>query len=194
MAIYVTNSMRPWQRYCATMSIRPRSINGAEDHVHVLVRLSRKFPVMKIVQESKVETSKWLKRQATIADDFSWQAGYGAFSVSASALEAVKEYIRNQQEHHRRMSFQDTRRSPPGANFVADTVWNWMKDMLGIRTVPLGLNGNGGLYPQGNDKARGTRLVGAPILSLIPSKSTAYGRATLIGFAGPARIYVAADQ
>ena len=82
-------------------------INGAEDHVHVLVRLSRKFPVMKIVQESKVETSKWLKRQATIADDFSWQAGYGAFSVSASALEAVKVYIRNQQEHHRRMSFQD---------------------------------------------------------------------------------------
>jgi putative transposase len=82
-------------------------INGAEDHVHVLVRLSRKFPVMKVVQESKVETSKWLKRQATIADDFSWQAGYGAFSVSASALEAVKVYIRNQREHHRRMSFQD---------------------------------------------------------------------------------------
>ncbi len=42
-----------------------------------------------------------------------------------------------------------------------------MNDMLGIRTVPLGLNGNGGLYPQGNDKARRTRLVGVPILSLM---------------------------
>lgn len=82
-------------------------IGGADDHIHMLVRLSRKFPVMKIVQESKVETSKWLKRQATVANDFSWQAGYGAFSVSVSVLERVKKYIQNQQEHHLRMSFQD---------------------------------------------------------------------------------------
>ena len=82
-------------------------INGVEDHVHALVRLSRKFPVMKVIQEGKVETSKWLKRQAAVADDFAWQAGYGAFSVSASMLEAVRKYIQNQQEHHRRMSFQE---------------------------------------------------------------------------------------
>jgi putative transposase len=82
-------------------------INGVEDHVHTLVRLSRKFPVMKVIQESNVETSKWLKRQATVAREFAWQAGYGAFSVSASMLEEVKKYIENQREHHQQMSFQD---------------------------------------------------------------------------------------
>ena len=82
-------------------------INGVQDHVHTLVRLSRNFPVMKVIQESKVETSKWLKRQATVSSDFAWQAGYGAFSVSASMLEEVTKYIQNQREHHRRMSFQD---------------------------------------------------------------------------------------
>ena len=82
-------------------------INGVEDHVHSLVRLSRKFPVMKILQESKGETSKWLKRQPAVASDFTWQAGYGAFSVSASMLGEVRRYIQNQQDHHQRMSFQD---------------------------------------------------------------------------------------
>jgi REP element-mobilizing transposase RayT len=82
-------------------------INGVEDHVHALVRLSRKFPVMQVVQESKVETSKWLKRQPTVGNDFAWQAGYGAFSVSPSLMEKTKEYIQNQQEHHQRMSFKD---------------------------------------------------------------------------------------
>jgi len=82
-------------------------INGVEDHIHALVRLSRRFPVMKVVQEGKVETSKWLKRQITAGSDFAWQAGYGDFSVSASLVEDVKKYIQNQQQHHQRMSFQD---------------------------------------------------------------------------------------
>ncbi len=81
-------------------------INGVEDHLRALARLSRKFPIMKVIQESKVETCKWLKRQV-LASDFARQAGYSVFSVSASALEEVKKYIRNQQEHHCRMSFQD---------------------------------------------------------------------------------------
>lgn len=82
-------------------------IGGVEDHVHALVRLSRKFPVMKVIQESKVETSKWLKRQPAIPSDFAWQAGYGAFSVSASMVDDVKRYVRCQAEHHRESSFQD---------------------------------------------------------------------------------------
>lgn len=82
-------------------------INGVEDHIHSLVRLSRKFPVMKVLQESKMETSKWLKRQPAAASDFTWQAGYGAFSVSASMMEDVRKYIQHQQEHHKHMSFQD---------------------------------------------------------------------------------------
>jgi hypothetical protein len=62
---------------------------------------------MKVVQEAKAETSKWLKRQLSAGRDFAWQAGYGAFSVSASLVEDVKKYIQNQQQHHQRMSFQD---------------------------------------------------------------------------------------
>ncbi len=82
-------------------------INGMEDHLHALIRLTRRFAVMKVVQEAKTETSKWLKRQLPGGGDFAWQAGYGAFSVSASLVQDVKKYIQNQQQHHERMSFQD---------------------------------------------------------------------------------------
>ena len=82
-------------------------INGMEDHLHALIRLTRRFAVMKVVQEAKTETSKWLKRQLPGGGDFAWQAGYGAFSVSASLVQDVKKYIQNQQQHHERKSFQD---------------------------------------------------------------------------------------
>jgi len=120
--VFSTKDRKPWLRddalrdelyaYMATI-LRDNVdspaiiISGVEDHVHALVRLSRKFPVMKILQESKVETSKWLKRQPEVGTDFTWQAGYGAFSVSASMLEEVRKYIQNQQEHHKRMTFQE---------------------------------------------------------------------------------------
>ena len=82
-------------------------INGVEDHVHVLGLLSRKFAIMDVVQEAKTETSKWLKKQSPAVSTFAWQAGYGIFSVSESNIPAVKSYIENQEDHHRRMSFQD---------------------------------------------------------------------------------------
>jgi len=82
-------------------------VNGVDDHLHALVRLSRQFAVMKVVQEAKTETSKWFKRRVPARGDFSWQAGYGAFSVSASLVGAVEQYIRHQEQHHQRMSFQD---------------------------------------------------------------------------------------
>jgi REP element-mobilizing transposase RayT len=82
-------------------------IGGVEDHIHALVRLSRKHPVMTVVQECKVETSKWLKRQPSVSGDFAWQGGYGAFSVSASSVDRVVRYIESQQVRHRRTTFQD---------------------------------------------------------------------------------------
>jgi len=82
-------------------------IGGAEDHIHALCLLSRKFAIMKVIQEAKTETSKWIKKQSNETSDFSWQAGYGAFSVSESNIPQVKEYIQNQKEHHRRMTYQD---------------------------------------------------------------------------------------
>jgi hypothetical protein len=63
--------------------------------------------VKDIVEEAKTETTKWLKKQASHLADFHWQAGYGAFSVSESNVEQVKNYIRKQERHHAKMSFQD---------------------------------------------------------------------------------------
>jgi len=82
-------------------------INGVEDHIHILCLLSRKFAIMDVIKASKTETSKWIKKQGMAYGDFQWQAGYGVFSVSQSNVEQVKRYIANQQDHHKRMSFQD---------------------------------------------------------------------------------------
>jgi len=62
---------------------------------------------MDVIKKSKTEISKWLKRQGATYSDFQWQAGYGIFSVSQSNVDQVKRYIANQEEHHKRMSFQD---------------------------------------------------------------------------------------
>lgn len=82
-------------------------IGGVEDHVHALCILSRKFAIMDVVKVAKTETTKWVKKQSSETSDFSWQGGYGAFSVSESNVSQVKTYIQNQEEHHRRMTFQD---------------------------------------------------------------------------------------
>jgi len=62
---------------------------------------------MDVLKVSKTETSKWLKKQDLALKGFSWQGGYGIFSVSQSNVEQVKGYIANQAEHHKRMTFQD---------------------------------------------------------------------------------------
>jgi len=80
-------------------------VGGTADHAHVLLVLARTIPLSKVVEEVKKGSSKWLKTQGVPA--FAWQAGYGAFSVSASQVDAVSRYIENQEEHHRKTTFQD---------------------------------------------------------------------------------------
>jgi REP element-mobilizing transposase RayT len=82
-------------------------IGGADDHVHALFALSKNHPLIKIVEEVKKGSSKWAKTAGPRKPDFFWQAGYGAFSVSQSNLDEVRHYIENQEEHHRKMTFQD---------------------------------------------------------------------------------------
>ena len=82
-------------------------IDGTEDHVHILCQLSRKYAIMDVVKASKTETSRWLKKQDERLHEFQWQAGYGIFSVSESKLSEVRQYIANQEEHHKKMTFQD---------------------------------------------------------------------------------------
>src|SRR5262245_54303679 len=81
-------------------------VGGVEDHVHILCTLSRQESVAVLIREIKRESSKWLKNKGPSLRNFFWQAGYGAFSVSPSHVEALKQYIANQEQHHRNESFQ----------------------------------------------------------------------------------------
>jgi REP element-mobilizing transposase RayT len=85
----------------------PILINSVADHLHLLCNLSRTMTVAGLVEETKKASSKWMKEQAAKYHDFFWQSGYGAFSVSQSNVERVREYIAEQEVHHRKVSFQD---------------------------------------------------------------------------------------
>jgi REP element-mobilizing transposase RayT len=82
-------------------------INSVEDHIHVLFTLSKNHALKEVVEKLKTGTSKWIKRRDPALASFYWQAGYGAFSVSQSKVDAVIRYIANQREHHATVSFQD---------------------------------------------------------------------------------------
>jgi REP element-mobilizing transposase RayT len=82
-------------------------LGGVEDHVHVLCRLGKTLDVATLVRELKRDSSKWIKDADHRLADFAWQAGYGAFSVSPSHVDALIAYIANQEQHHRKESFQD---------------------------------------------------------------------------------------
>ncbi|MFZ0912552.1 MAG: IS200/IS605 family transposase [Candidatus Korobacteraceae bacterium] len=80
------------------------AIGGTQNHVHLLVRLPSDVSVSQAVQKLKSNSSRWLRENGRW---LGWQEGYGAFSVSASNVDAVRHYIQNQAEHHRRRSFED---------------------------------------------------------------------------------------
>src|SRR3954447_17923003 len=82
-------------------------VGGVADHVHLLFQLSRTITVADAVGKIKSASSAWINQTRGLSMDFHWQAGYAAFSVSQSNVEAVRQYIRRQPEHHARQSFQD---------------------------------------------------------------------------------------
>ena len=83
------------------------SINGPTDHVHVLVLLPAKTALSELVGKVKASSSGWIHREFPGKWNFAWQTGYGAFSVSHSQKRSVLEYIANQDEHHRKISFKE---------------------------------------------------------------------------------------
>lgn len=89
----------------------PVEIGGVEDHIHILCLLPRIKTVADVVKETKRVSTNWLKEQSLTLQNFHWQGGYGVFSVSQSNVNAVIEYVRNQEEHHREVSFQDEYRA-----------------------------------------------------------------------------------
>ena len=85
----------------------PLAVNGPADHMHVVAVLTPKVALMDCVQSIKGGSSKWIHETFSNLSDFDWQDGYAAFTVSRSALDKVVEYVRGQQEHHKKMSFQE---------------------------------------------------------------------------------------
>lgn len=79
------------------------AVGGMPDHIHLLVSLPGDVSVAKAVNLFKSNSSKWMNEHRP---DFAWQKGYGAFSVSASNLDSVREYVMNQAEHHKKRDFQ----------------------------------------------------------------------------------------
>jgi putative transposase len=82
-------------------------VGGVADHVHLAIRLSRTVTIAKLVEELKTSSSKWVKAQATGLEAFSWQRGYGCFSVGPADLESLRAYIDDQEEHHKVRTFQE---------------------------------------------------------------------------------------
>jgi len=86
---------------------QPLIIGGVEDHVHILSTLSRTYAAAEMVKEIKRGSSLWLKTKGSDLHDFAWQNGYGIFSIGHSQVETARNYIARQEEHHRKVSFQD---------------------------------------------------------------------------------------
>jgi REP element-mobilizing transposase RayT len=85
----------------------PIIINGTHNHVHILCVMSKNIALAKLTEEIKRHSSRWIKTKGIYYKQFSWQGGYGGFSVSQSVLDRTKRYIENQEEHHRRKNFKD---------------------------------------------------------------------------------------
>jgi len=92
---------------CKNLNCPALIAGGTQDHVHVLCRLGKTSDIADLIRDLKRDSSKWIKAEQPALEDFYWQQGYGAFSISPSHVEPLKEYIANQEEHHRHETFQE---------------------------------------------------------------------------------------
>lgn len=102
-------------------------VGCVEDHVHLLYVQSKNIALTKLVEEIKTSSSKWVKSKSPLLREFYWQNGYGAFSVSESDVASVRDYVANQDEHHRSRTFQEELRAllvAHGVEFDERYVWD----------------------------------------------------------------------
>lgn len=138
--IFSTKNREPW----LDSAIRPRMhaylaticrdlggqalrVNGVADHVHIVTTLPRTLSQAQMIEQVKKTSSKWIKVLESRYRGFFWQRGYGAFSVSASQLNAVLQYLEAQEEHHRTRTFQEEYREllhRHGVEFDERYVWD----------------------------------------------------------------------
>jgi REP element-mobilizing transposase RayT len=96
---------------CKKLECNPIIVGGHKNHVHILCLLSKKVTLIKLIEEVKSHSSKWIKTKGDVFSNFYWQNGYGSFSVNPSEKEVVKSYIMSQPENHKRITFQDEYRA-----------------------------------------------------------------------------------
>ena len=85
----------------------PIQINGTDNHIHILCVMSKNIALATLVQQIKSSSSGWIKTLDEYYKDFAWQKGYAGFSVSPSVHDKTVQYILNQQQHHKKISFRD---------------------------------------------------------------------------------------
>jgi REP element-mobilizing transposase RayT len=82
-------------------------VNGVEDHVHCFIGLRPAVSVSELMKTVKAKSSKYINDHNLTAERFEWQEGYGVFSYSRSHINSVYNYIKNQEQHHRKQTFRD---------------------------------------------------------------------------------------
>ena len=82
-------------------------INGVEDHIHILTHIHPTIAISSLIKDIKLASDDFIKREGILPKFKGWQDGYGAFSESIKAKERLINYIKNQEEHHRKVSFLD---------------------------------------------------------------------------------------
>jgi len=92
---------------CKQMECTPIRVGGHVDHIHILCRLSKKVTIIKLLEDVKKRSSKWVKTKGSDYSKFYWQDGYAIFSVNPDGIPTVKKYIERQSEHHRKKSFKE---------------------------------------------------------------------------------------
>jgi len=92
---------------CAECGFDVYALNVQPEHIHILIQLPVEVSVLEVVKKLKGNSSKWINDNKLLKTKFSWQRGYGAFSVSSSQFTTVKNYIYKQDEHHKRVSFEN---------------------------------------------------------------------------------------
>jgi REP element-mobilizing transposase RayT len=92
---------------CRTKGSNAYRVGGTDNHIHIACSLPRTLTVSKLLEEIKKASSFWIKKQDPRYRSFSWQSGYGVFSIGQSQLAELVRYIDGQQDHHRTLTFQE---------------------------------------------------------------------------------------
>ena len=92
---------------CRNQGSEAYRVGGTQDHIPIACTLPRTLTISKLLEEIKRSSSAWVKEQDSNCKEFSWQAGYGAFSLGQSQLGTLLNYIDNPLEHHRHSNFQE---------------------------------------------------------------------------------------